>query len=57
MRLRCRVVSLDGRRRAEADRTAPAGEVEPLLEAMQDEITGQGGMEIVADVRDRLQGG
>ena len=57
MRLHCRVAALDGSRVAEALEEGTAGDVQALIAAVHERIAAQGGLEIVAAVRDHLQSG
>ena len=57
LRLECRIASLDGQRVVRASDAAPPGEAGALLDRMTADIAGQGGLEIVAEVRGQMQGG
>lgn len=54
LRLRCRIASLDGTRVAAAEKTAPPADADKLLERVLEDVSGQGGLEIVREVRDAL---
>ncbi|HKI98935.1 MAG TPA: hydroxymethylbilane synthase [bacterium] len=57
MRLRCRVAALDGSRVIEAEAEGTPGDAEALVEDVRARVAAQGGLEIVAAVRDHLQAG
>ena len=54
LRLRCRIASLDGKRVAAAEDTAPPEAAEALLERVLERVSGQGALEIVGVARDAL---
>jgi len=57
MSLHCRVATLDGSRVVEAREEGTPGDADALVTAVRDRIAAEGGLEIVAAVRDQLQGG
>ncbi len=57
MRLRCRVAALDGGQVAEAQEEGSDADADAIVDAVRQRIAEQGGLKIVAAVRDHLQGG
>jgi hydroxymethylbilane synthase len=57
MHLRCRVAALDGSRVAEAEAHGTPGDADALVEDVHARIAAQGGLELVAAVRERLTSG
>jgi len=57
MRLRCRIVSADGARRAEIDAKGPAETWRSALEALARELERQGADAIIAETREAMLGG
>ena len=55
MRLHCRVAALDGSRVIEAHEEGTPGDAAALVRAAHERIAAQGGLELVAAVRDHLQ--
>ncbi|MDH5751305.1 MAG: hydroxymethylbilane synthase [Deltaproteobacteria bacterium] len=56
LRIRCRIVSLDGARRVEDEITGEPAAGEALVEELAGRIAGAGGLEIVRETRLALQG-
>jgi hydroxymethylbilane synthase len=57
LRLRCRVAALDGSHVIEAEETGTPGDADALVAAVYARIAAQGGVELVAAVRERLAAG
>jgi hydroxymethylbilane synthase len=56
LRMRSRIVSLDGKRRAEADVTGAPAAGRMLIAALADRLIAAGAAEIIAETREHLQG-
>ena len=56
LRMRCRIVSLDGLRRAEAALEGQPEDAERLVGEMAEKLTGQGGRTIIEETRQALLG-
>ena len=55
LRMRCRIVSLDGREKAEAEAAAPRAEAEHLVAGLAENLSAQGARQIIGETRTALQ--
>ena len=55
-RLRCRIVSLDGKKRVENDIEGDPAEANKLVQELAESLAARGGKDIVRETRSRLQG-